>query len=111
MIVGSSGTPQFLLTNAILGREEFPEDTTTISDSRKYIGELAGRRVAVVNAPNIYDKDISRPKRKRELRRSKCLCIPDNMQGGVSAESAIVKSTTHRQNTHTLLHLLSTHHL
>ncbi|XP_065820757.1 GTPase IMAP family member 4 [Labrus bergylta] len=76
MIVGSSGTPQFLLTNAILGREEFPEDTTTISDSRKYIGELAGRRVAVVNAPNIYDKDISRPKRKRELRRSKCLCIP-----------------------------------
>ncbi|XP_034566646.1 GTPase IMAP family member 1 [Notolabrus celidotus] len=76
MIVGSSGPPQFLLTNAILGREEFPKDTTCISDSRKNIGELAGRRIAVINGPNIYDKDISGPKRKRELRRSKCLCIP-----------------------------------
>uniref|UniRef100_UPI0037E88D4F GTPase IMAP family member 4 n=1 Tax=Semicossyphus pulcher TaxID=241346 RepID=UPI0037E88D4F len=76
MIVGSSGPSQFQLTNAILGREEFSKDTVSISDSRKNIGELAGRRVAVINGPNIYDKDISRPKRKRELRRSKCLCIP-----------------------------------
>ncbi|XP_049417470.1 GTPase IMAP family member 9 [Epinephelus fuscoguttatus] len=76
MVVGSSGPPQFLLTNAILGREEFSKDITGISDSKKNTGELAGRRVAVVNGPNIYDKDISRAKRKNELRRSKCLCIP-----------------------------------
>lgn len=76
MVVGSSGPSQFLLTNAILGREEFSKDITSISGSRKNIGELAGRRVAVINGPNIYDKDISRPKRKMELRRSKCLCIP-----------------------------------
>ncbi len=76
MVVGSSGPSQFLLTNAILGREEFSKDITSISGSRKNTGELAGRRVAVINGPNIYDKDISRPKRKMELRRSKCLCIP-----------------------------------
>ncbi|XP_070704840.1 GTPase IMAP family member 9 [Pempheris klunzingeri] len=76
MVVGSSGSSQFLLTNAILGREEFSKDITSISGSRKSIGELAGRRVAVINGPNIYDKDISQAKRKMELRRSKCLCVP-----------------------------------
>ncbi|XP_058509206.1 GTPase IMAP family member 4 [Solea solea] len=76
MVVGSSGPSQFQLTNAILGREEFPKDITSISGSMKNSGELAGRRVAVVNGPSIYDKDISQAKRKMELRRSKCLCIP-----------------------------------
>ncbi|XP_041812372.1 GTPase IMAP family member 8 [Chelmon rostratus] len=76
MVVGSTGPSQFLLTNAILGREEFSKDITSISDSRKNTGELAGRRVAVINGPNIYEKDISKPKREMELRRSKCLCIP-----------------------------------
>ncbi|XP_042360296.1 GTPase IMAP family member 8 [Plectropomus leopardus] len=76
MVVGSSGPSQCLVTNAILGREVFSKDITSISDSKKNTGELAGRRVAVINGPNIYDKDISRAKRKMELRRSKCLCIP-----------------------------------
>lgn len=76
MVVGSSGTSQFLLSNAILGKEEFPKDTSCMSYSTKINGELAGRRVAVVNGPNIYDKDMSRAKRRMELRRSKCLCIP-----------------------------------
>lgn len=76
MVVGSSGSTQFLLTNVILGREVFPKDVTSISESRKTSGELAGRRVAVINGPNIYEKDISQAKRKREIRRSKCLCIP-----------------------------------
>uniref|UniRef100_A0A667WIP1 Si:dkey-120c6.5 n=1 Tax=Myripristis murdjan TaxID=586833 RepID=A0A667WIP1_9TELE len=76
MVVGSSGPSQLLLTNAILGREEFSKDVTGISGSRKNIGELAGRRVAVINGPNIYDKDISQAKRKTELKRSKCLSIP-----------------------------------
>ncbi|KAK7939155.1 hypothetical protein WMY93_002481 [Mugilogobius chulae] len=76
MVVGSSGPSQFQLTNAIFGREEFPKDVTSISCSSKKIGELAGRRIAVINGPNIYDKDISAVKRENELRRSKCLCIP-----------------------------------
>ncbi|XP_072298283.1 GTPase IMAP family member 9 [Eucyclogobius newberryi] len=76
MVVGSSGPSQFLLTNAILGREEFTKDVTCISCSSKKIGELAGRRVAVVNGPSIYDKGITAVKRQNELRRSKCLCIP-----------------------------------
>uniref|UniRef100_A0A665UT60 Si:dkey-120c6.5 n=1 Tax=Echeneis naucrates TaxID=173247 RepID=A0A665UT60_ECHNA len=76
MVVGSSGSSQFQLTNTILGREEFSSDVTGISGSRKNTGELAGRPVAVINGPNIYDKDICQAKRKMELRRSKCLCIP-----------------------------------
>ncbi|CAJ1075198.1 GTPase IMAP family member 9 [Xyrichtys novacula] len=76
LIVGSSGPSQFQLTNSILGREEFSKDTTSISRSRKNVGELAGRRVAIINGPNVYDKSICGVKRKRELRRSKCLCIP-----------------------------------
>lgn len=75
-MVGSSGPSQFLLTNAILGREEFLTDITSISCSRKSTGELAGRRVALINGPNIYDKDISKVKRKMELRRAKCLSMP-----------------------------------
>lgn len=76
MVVGSSGPSQFLLTNAILGSEVFSKDVSSLSGSTKNSGELAGRRVAVINGPNIYDKDISKPKRKMELRKSKCLCIP-----------------------------------
>uniref|UniRef100_A0A672IRR1 AIG1-type G domain-containing protein n=1 Tax=Salarias fasciatus TaxID=181472 RepID=A0A672IRR1_SALFA len=76
MVIGSSGPSQFLLTNAILGRKEFTKDVSSISSSLKNTGELAGRRVMVVNGPNIYDKDISQAKRKMELRKSKCLCIP-----------------------------------
>ncbi|XP_034046892.1 GTPase IMAP family member 4 [Thalassophryne amazonica] len=76
MVVGSSGPSQFLLTNVILGREEFSRDVTSISGSRKNTGELAGRRLAVINGPNIYNEDISKTKRTIELRRSKCLCIP-----------------------------------
>ncbi len=72
LVVGSSGPSQFLLTNAILGREVFSKDITGISDSKKNTGELAGRRVAVINGPNIYDKDISRAKRKMG---SKCKTI------------------------------------
>ncbi|XP_068605602.1 GTPase IMAP family member 9 [Brachionichthys hirsutus] len=76
MVVGSSGPSQFLLTNAILGREVFPENMASISESRKSFGELDGRRVAVINGPNLYDKDISQQKRKMELRRAKCLSVP-----------------------------------
>ncbi|KAM6913722.1 GTPase IMAP family member 9 [Lycodopsis pacificus] len=76
MVVGSSGPSQFLLTNHILGRKEFARNISCISGSRKTTGELAGRRVAVINGPNFYDKGISQVKRKMELRRSKCLCIP-----------------------------------
>lgn len=71
MVVGSSGHSQFLLTNHILGRKAFAKNVTSISGSIKNTGELAGRRVVVINAPNIYDNDISQVKRKMELRRSK----------------------------------------
>lgn len=76
MVVGSSGSSQFQLTNAILAREEFSKDIISISGSKKNVGDLAGRRVAVINGPNIFDKGMSHSKRKMELRRSKCLCIP-----------------------------------
>ncbi|XP_023205203.1 GTPase IMAP family member 7-like [Xiphophorus maculatus] len=76
LVVGSSGPSQFQLTNAILGKEAFSKDVISISASVKNKGELSGRPVAVVNGPNMYDKDITHVKRKMELRRSKCLVIP-----------------------------------
>ncbi|XP_015459030.3 GTPase IMAP family member 9 [Astyanax mexicanus] len=76
VVIGSSGPSQFSLTNCILGREEFSKDVCSIAGSRKNIGELAGRQVAVVNAPNLYDKDLSKSKMREELRRAKCLLSP-----------------------------------
>lgn len=76
MVIGSSGPSQFLLTNFILGREEFSEDVYSIASSQKNVGELVGRRVTVVNGPNLYDKDLSKSKMRKELRRSMCLSAP-----------------------------------
>ncbi|CAL8303642.1 unnamed protein product [Merluccius merluccius] len=76
MVIGSNGPAQFQLTNAILGREEFPKDVLSKPGSGKSTGELAGRRVSVINGPNIYAKDISEAKGKMELKRSKCLSSP-----------------------------------
>lgn len=76
VVIGSSGPSQFFLTNCILGREEFSKDVCSIAGSRKNTGELAGRQVAVVNAPNLYDKDLSKSKMREELKRAKCLSSP-----------------------------------
>ncbi|KAL4659233.1 hypothetical protein GN956_G3518 [Arapaima gigas] len=76
VIFGSSGPSQFHLTNCILGRKEFSKDVCSISSCRKNLGKLAGQRVAVVNTPNFYDKDLSPTKMDEELRRSKCLSAP-----------------------------------
>lgn len=70
VVIGSSGPSQFLLTNFILGRETFSKDVYSIAASQKSLGELAGRRV--VNGPNLYDKDLSKSKMRKELRRSMC---------------------------------------
>ncbi|KPP57946.1 hypothetical protein Z043_124278 [Scleropages formosus] len=76
VIFGSSGPSQFHLTNCILGRKEFSKVVCSIAGCRKNLGKLAGRWVSVVNAPNFYDKDLSRSKMEEELRRSKCLSSP-----------------------------------
>ncbi|XP_041943289.1 GTPase IMAP family member 4 [Alosa sapidissima] len=76
VVIGSSGPAQFLLTNSILGKEEFTRDVCSIAGSRKNLGDLAGRRVAVINSPNLYEKDLSKAKMKEELRRAKCLSAP-----------------------------------
>ena len=76
VVIGSSGHSQFSLTNSMLGKEEFSKDVCNISASRKNLAELAGRRVAVVNGPNLYEKNMSKAKMKEELRRAKCLSAP-----------------------------------
>ncbi|KAK9978398.1 hypothetical protein ABG768_020149 [Culter alburnus] len=76
LVIGSSGSSQFLLTNFILGRQEFSEDVYSISSSQKNVGEFVGRRVAVVNRPNLYNKDLSKSKMRKEMRRSMCLTSP-----------------------------------
>ncbi|KAK2916770.1 hypothetical protein Q8A67_001144 [Cirrhinus molitorella] len=76
LVIGSSGPSQFLLTNFILGREVFSEEVYSIASSQKNVGELVGRRVAVINGPNLYDKNLSKSKMRKELRRSMCLSTP-----------------------------------
>lgn len=76
MVIGSSGPSQFSLTNFILGKEEFGRDVCSIAESRKNLGDLAGRRVALVNGPNLYEKDLSKAKMKEELKRATCLSSP-----------------------------------
>ncbi|XP_067285163.1 GTPase IMAP family member 9 [Pseudorasbora parva] len=76
LVIGSSGRSQFLLSNFILGREEFSENVYSISSSQKNVGEFVGRRVAVVNGPNMYSKDLSKSKMRKEMRRSMCLSTP-----------------------------------
>ncbi|XP_051572530.1 GTPase IMAP family member 7 [Myxocyprinus asiaticus] len=76
VVIGSSGQSQFFLTNFILGREEYSEDVFSISGSQKNLGELEGRQVAVVNAPNLYDEELSKSKMRKEMRRSMCLSTP-----------------------------------
>lgn len=76
LVIGSSGPSQFLLTNFILGREVFSEEVYSIASSQKNVGELVGRRVTVVNGPNLYEKDLSKSKMRNELRRSMCLSTP-----------------------------------
>uniref|UniRef100_A0A3P8Y5W4 AIG1-type G domain-containing protein n=2 Tax=Esox lucius TaxID=8010 RepID=A0A3P8Y5W4_ESOLU len=76
LVVGSSGPSQFSLTNSILGREEFSKDVNSIVQSRKNLGDLAGTRVAVVNGPNLYGKNLSHTKMKTEMKRCKCLSAP-----------------------------------
>nr|XP_055036952.1 GTPase IMAP family member 7 [Misgurnus anguillicaudatus] len=76
VVIGSSGPSQFLLTNFILGREVFSKDVYSIAGSQKNLGELTGRRVAVVNGPNLYDRDLSKSKMRKELKRSTCLSTP-----------------------------------
>ncbi|XP_038844633.1 GTPase IMAP family member 9-like [Salvelinus namaycush] len=75
LVVGSSGPSQFSLTNSILGREEFSKDVTSIVQSRKNLGDVAGTRVAVVNGPNLYGKHLSRTKMKTEMKRWPCKCL------------------------------------
>ncbi|KAM6956889.1 GTPase IMAP family member 9 [Aplochiton taeniatus] len=75
VVLGGIGPSQFQLTNALLGREEFATDVCSILASKKSLGELAGRRVAVINGPNIYE-DLSKAKKKTEVKRSKCLSCP-----------------------------------
>lgn len=76
LVIGSSGPSQFLLTNFILGREVFSEEVYSIASSQKNVGELVGRWVTVVNGPNLYEKDLSKSKMRKELRRSMCLSTP-----------------------------------
>lgn len=76
VVIGSSGPSQFLLTNFILGREAFSKEVYSIAASQKSLGELAGRMVAVVNGPNLYNDDLSKSKMRKELRRAMCLSSP-----------------------------------
>ncbi|XP_042173520.1 GTPase IMAP family member 9 [Oncorhynchus tshawytscha] len=76
LLFGRSGRSQFSLANSILGTDVFNDELCHITESQRHRSEAFGRKLAVVNTPNLSEYEASQKELRRVFKLSVCMSSP-----------------------------------